>query len=66
VGDNNGIDMAKRAAIAIKNNVSSGINEIPGYVYSYAEKSPMSCYVASKLLWNPFADASRLIKQFER
>jgi hypothetical protein len=66
VADNNGIDMAKRAAIAIKNNASSGINEIPEDVYSYAEKSPMSCYVASKLLWNPFADASRLIKQFER
>jgi hypothetical protein len=61
--DNN-ITKARLVAGRIKDFARSGTNEIPREVYSDAEKSPLSCYVTSKLLWDPFADTSRLIREF--
>ena len=56
--------MAEQTASAIKNIAQRGKNEIPHNVVSDAVKSPLSCYVAAKLLWNPFTDTTRLIREF--
>jgi hypothetical protein len=55
---------AEQTASAIKDSVRRGKYEFPKNVESDAARSPLSCYVAAKLLWNPFTDTTRLIREF--
>jgi hypothetical protein len=58
------IAAARELAEAIKNVARSGGDTLPPPLASQIDRSPLSRYVAAKLLWAPFADASRLIRQF--
>jgi hypothetical protein len=51
-------------ARAIKDVARSGHRELPSSLLAEADRSPLSRYVAAKLLADPFADATRLIREF--
>jgi hypothetical protein len=55
---------AHALASAIKDMARSGRREIPLSLSAQANQSPLSRHVAAKLLWDPFADATRLIREF--
>jgi hypothetical protein len=56
---------AGELALAIKDLARAGLTEIPPSLLERANQSPLSRYVAAKLLWDPFADATRLIGEFQ-
>jgi len=55
---------AARVAEAIKNLARAGKVEMPRELVVDASSSALCRYVAANLLWDPFADATRLIRQF--
>jgi len=62
--DSTSVAAAGELALAIKNLARAGRTEIPPSLLEQADQSPLSRYVATKLLWDPFADATRLIGGF--
>ena len=56
---------AQRLAEAIKDCGRAGKSELPEHVLQAAQDSPLAAYVASKLLWDPFVDTTRLMREFE-
>jgi hypothetical protein len=65
-GDNGAIVAAHDLASKIKDIARSGSKELPPSLSAEANRSPLSRYVAAKLLWDPYADATRLIRQFRQ
>ena len=63
--DSTSVAAAAELALAIKNLARASRTEIPPSLSERANQSPLSRYVAAKLLWDPFADATRLISRFE-
>jgi hypothetical protein len=55
---------AHALAAAIKDIARSGRRQLPPSLSAEAGQSPLARYVAAKLLWDPFADATRLIREF--
>ena len=51
-------------ASAIKDVARTGNRELPSSLATKANQSSLSRHVAAKLLWDPFADATRLIREF--
>ena len=58
-------EATRAMAEAIKNVARAGGNTLPPALGSEISRSPLSRHVAARLLWNPFADATRLIREFE-
>ena len=56
---------AERLAEAIKDCARDGKKAVPEESLQAANVSPLAAYVAAKLLWDPFADPSRLIREFQ-
>jgi hypothetical protein len=63
--DSTSVAVAKELAVTIKDIARAGRTEIPPSLLAQANQSALSRYVAAKLLWDPFADATRLIRGFE-
>ncbi|MFQ5808514.1 MAG: DUF4838 domain-containing protein, partial [Armatimonadota bacterium] len=65
-GGGGGGDAEAAAALAesIKDAARRGDRTVPRSLIADAEKSPLSRYVAAKLLWDPFDDATRMIREF--
>jgi hypothetical protein len=59
-----GAARARALARRLKRAARAGARTVPASVSSEINASPLSRYVAAKLLWDPFADASRLIREF--
>lgn len=57
---------AKTIARAIKDVARQGETVLEQHILNDAARSPLSCYVAGKLTWNPFEDTSGLIMGFRR
>jgi hypothetical protein len=55
---------ARELAQAIKELARAGHTEVPPALSARAEQSPLLHYVAAQLLWDPFADSTRLIREF--
>jgi hypothetical protein len=55
---------AKKIAATIKKFAKSMKQELPGDIITEASQSPLTKYVAAKLLWNPFEDSTALIREF--
>ena len=55
---------AQELASAIKELARAGRRELPSSLSATANQSPLSRYVAAKLFWDPFSDATRLIGEF--
>ena len=53
-----------KLAEAIKDAARRGEDSVPRSVIADAERSALSRYVAAKLLWDPFADATRMVREF--
>ena len=49
---------------AIKDQVRDGATALPAALLDEAARSPLNCYVAAKLVWDPFADTTRLVREF--
>ena len=58
------VAFARELARLIKSPARSGQTEHPLVATMLAERSALSEYVARSLLWDPFADSSRLIREF--
>jgi hypothetical protein len=58
------IAAAEKLAAAIKDAARAAHNALPQAVLEDARRSPICRYVAGKLVWDPTADASRLIREF--
>lgn len=61
---NESIVAAHELASKIKDTARSGNGELPLSLSAEANQSPLSRYVAAKLLWDPHVDATRLIREF--
>ena len=61
--DETAVARAKEVAETIKNCARRG-TAIPQALAAAAGPAPLSNYVAAKLLWDPFADTTRLIREF--
>jgi len=57
---------AARLAEAIKDAARRGDKRVPRSVIAESGKSALGRYVAAKLLWDPFADATRMIREYQR
>ncbi|MGD8239849.1 MAG: glycoside hydrolase family 20 zincin-like fold domain-containing protein, partial [Armatimonadota bacterium] len=57
-------EAAARLAESIKDAARRGDRTVARSLITDAEKSPLSRYVAAKLLWDPFDDATRMIREF--
>ncbi|NLF71233.1 MAG: DUF4838 domain-containing protein [Candidatus Anammoximicrobium sp.] len=55
---------AEKLAAAIKDVARSAGNALPPSLLQDARRSPLSRYVARRLVWAPTADATRLIREF--
>jgi len=62
--DSDSLAAARDLASAIKDVARSGSRELPSSISTEAKQSPLSRHVAAKLMWDPFADATRLIREF--
>jgi len=62
-----GQDRAKASQIAamIKHQARIGEKSLPRGLVTAAKDSPPGCFIANKLVWNPFADTSRLLSTRE-
>jgi len=63
--DEAAVAAAQRLAEAIKDCGRGGKSELPENALKAAQDSPLAAYVAAKLLWDPFADTTRLVREFE-
>jgi hypothetical protein len=62
--DAGAIHEAERIAAAIKDCARQGRKTVPAEIIRDARKSPLSCYVAARLLWDPLGDTTRFIREF--
>ena len=62
------VDVAALARLAegIKDAARRGERAVPPRRLGAAERSPPARYLAAKLLWDPFADATRIIRELPR
>jgi len=61
---NESIVAAHELASKIKDIARSGNGKLPPSLSAEADQSPLSRHVAAKLLWDPYLDATRLIREF--
>jgi len=57
-------ETAMRLAEAVKRAARAGRTEVPQAVLREASRSALSRYVAARLLWDPFEDARRLVREY--
>jgi hypothetical protein len=57
--------VAEKVASVIKHHAKNGKKEIPTDISAEFSQSPLACYVAAKLLWDPFEDTTRLVRDFK-
>jgi len=62
--DKDSVESARELAEAIKDIARAGGEIIPDPLAKQLDSSDLSRYLAAKLLWDPFTDASRLIREF--
>ncbi len=62
--DKKTIVAARESASKIKDIARSDGDKLPPSLSVEANRSPLSRFVAAKLLWDPYADATRLIREF--
>jgi hypothetical protein len=58
------IATARMVAQAIKHAARSGRQDLPELVLQSASRTSLSRFLAARLLWDPWADASHLIREF--
>jgi len=63
--ESDSVTAARELAEAVKNVARTGKDTLPATVAAEIGTSPLSRYVGARLLWDPFADVTRLIRQFE-
>jgi len=56
---------ARELVEAIKNVARTGTDTLPATIAAEIGRSPLSRYVGARLLWDPFADATQLVRQFQ-
>ena len=57
-------ETAMRLAEEVKRAARAGRTEVPQAVLREASRSALSRYVAARLLWDPFEDARRLVREY--
>jgi hypothetical protein len=62
--DSTSVAAAEELALTIKDLARAGREEVPPSLLKRASQSPLAQYTAVRLLWDPYTDATRLIRQF--
>ena len=63
--DASAVATAQKLAEAIKDCGRAGKTQVPESTLAAAKDSPLAAYVAAGLLWNPMADTTRLVREFQ-
>jgi hypothetical protein len=63
--DVSAVATAQKLAEAIKDCGRAGKTQVPESTLAAAKDSPLAAYVAAGLLWNPMADTTRLVREFQ-